>query len=168
MGWVTSESPVGCADDATCEHEGCKALAHVRFVSVNGEQRRSSGRCSSHAEVLRRKVSPKRPIAGAEASDLAEPVSPDEARITEALQTPVATPQQRAKIVYQIPIDAPVGLCKSCSAGIAWINTPGGKHMPVDTDGTPHWATCPTANQHGFTATTRQLRAYVVPLITSA
>lgn len=35
--------------------------------------------------------------------------------------------------------------CKGCYADIYWVKTPGGKNMPVDIDGTPHWASCPQA-----------------------
>lgn len=52
--------------------------------------------------------------------------------------------------------------CKSCGEPIDWVKTPAGKNMPVDLDQvtvvtkdgqvvvgrTPHWATCPNADQH--------------------
>lgn len=51
----------------------------------------------------------------------------------------------REPVRYPVPADARVGACRGCAAAIAWITTPAGKAMPVDPDGTPHWATCPKA-----------------------
>lgn len=36
--------------------------------------------------------------------------------------------------------------CRSCSALICWVRTPHGKRMPIDPDGTSHFATCPQAD----------------------
>jgi hypothetical protein len=49
---------------------------------------------------------------------------------------------------FAIPVGTPVAACKSCGAGIHWIKTAKGKNMPVDPDGTSHFATCPNADQH--------------------
>lgn len=39
--------------------------------------------------------------------------------------------------------------CKSCGAAIEWWKTPRGKMMPCDHGtATPHWSTCPNADQH--------------------
>lgn len=32
-----------------------------------------------------------------------------------------------------------------CGAGIWWIQTKAGKSMPLNSDGMPHWATCPNS-----------------------
>jgi len=59
------------------------------------------------------------------------------------------------------------GTCSSCGAAIVWVTTPAGKPMPLDAEPqkrvvlgrqtglahvldtwTPHWATCPNADQH--------------------
>ena len=32
--------------------------------------------------------------------------------------------------------------CRTCGAAIRFVETPSGKFMPVDPDGTPHFATC--------------------------
>lgn len=53
----------------------------------------------------------------------------------------------RKPIRYEIPPGADIVPCKGCGASIAWIRTTAGKAMPVDGDGTPHWATCPKASQ---------------------
>lgn len=52
---------------------------------------------------------------------------------------------ERPKITYPIPVLTPAALCRGCKAEIYWIKTPAGKAMPVDPDGTPHWATCERA-----------------------
>jgi len=39
--------------------------------------------------------------------------------------------------------------CRSCGARIEWWLTPRGKKMPTDHGtATPHWSTCPDADQH--------------------
>lgn len=35
--------------------------------------------------------------------------------------------------------------CKGCGEKIVWVVTKNGKRMPLDPDGTPHWASCPAA-----------------------
>ena len=35
------------------------------------------------------------------------------------------------------------GTCRSCGAAIRWVETRTGKRMPMDPDGTTHFATCP-------------------------
>tara|TARA_Y100000310_G_scaffold100468_1_gene98331 strand:- start:3671 stop:3916 length:246 start_codon:yes stop_codon:yes gene_type:complete len=55
--------------------------------------------------------------------------------------------KQIKQIKYDIPFNAPAGKCKGCRAYIRWIFTKNGKRMPVDPDGTPHFATCPKAQQ---------------------
>ena len=37
--------------------------------------------------------------------------------------------------------------CRSCQAEIRWVRTAAGKYMPLNADGTPHWATCPQAKE---------------------
>jgi len=38
--------------------------------------------------------------------------------------------------------------CSSCGAPILWVVTQAGKRMPLDPDGTTHFATCPNADEH--------------------
>lgn len=38
-----------------------------------------------------------------------------------------------------------VGACRSCQAPVLWAMTPIGRRMPLDRDGTSHFATCPQA-----------------------
>lgn len=38
--------------------------------------------------------------------------------------------------------------CRSCGAEIEWRKTEAGKNTPYDLSGTPHWATCPSADRH--------------------
>lgn len=49
---------------------------------------------------------------------------------------------------FPIPPSTPVKSCRSCGADIHWIETASGKRMPVNPDGTSHFATCPNADQH--------------------
>jgi hypothetical protein len=51
----------------------------------------------------------------------------------------------REPVKYEILPETPVAPCKGCGATIAWVKTAAGKMMPVDGDGTPHFATCPKA-----------------------
>lgn len=64
--------------------------------------------------------------------------------------TPQAT--RRAPLTFPIPPSAPETQCRSCEAMIAWIVTPAGKRMPVETRGAirgeSHFAHCPNAAQH--------------------
>jgi hypothetical protein len=55
------------------------------------------------------------------------------------------TMMARQAVKFEIPDDAPRGTCSGCAAAIAWISTATGKRMPVDADGTSHFATCPKA-----------------------
>lgn len=48
-------------------------------------------------------------------------------------------------MTYQIDTDAEPTTCRGCGAEIYWIRTIKGKLMPVDPDGTSHFATCPKA-----------------------
>lgn len=54
----------------------------------------------------------------------------------------------RAPLRFLIPPGTPEKKCRSCAAAIFWIVTAHGKHMPVDPDGTSHFATCPNAAKH--------------------
>lgn len=47
-----------------------------------------------------------------------------------------------------IPPNAPRRSCSSCAAIIYWVVMSTGKKMPVDPDGTSHFATCPNAAEH--------------------
>ena len=44
---------------------------------------------------------------------------------------------------FEIPPGTPEARCRSCQATIHWLKTAAGKNMPVDPDGTSHFATCP-------------------------
>ena len=46
---------------------------------------------------------------------------------------------------FPIPPDADKSSCRGCGSTIFWIKTAAGKMMPVDPDGTSHFATCPEA-----------------------
>ncbi len=63
------------------------------------------------------------------------------------LPTPAVPPAARRQVRFEIPANAPTGFCKSCLRAIAWIQ-PKGRLMPVDPDGTSHFATCPDAAAH--------------------
>jgi len=51
------------------------------------------------------------------------------------------------EIKYPVPAGTRKVVCKgeSCGREIYWVETDNGWRMPVDADGTPHWATCPDA-----------------------
>lgn len=58
---------------------------------------------------------------------------------------------------FTIPTGTQPRFCKGCRAVIYWLETGNGKRLPIDADGTTHWASCPAANQfrpnenpHGF------------------
>jgi hypothetical protein len=51
-------------------------------------------------------------------------------------------------VAFLIPAGEPIRSCRSCGASIYWILTASGKRMPVDPDGTSHFATCPNAAHH--------------------
>lgn len=55
-------------------------------------------------------------------------------------------------MTFEIPVGTPASACRSCHARIFWIRTTAGKSMPVDTDGTSHFATCPNAAKHRKTS----------------
>jgi hypothetical protein len=50
---------------------------------------------------------------------------------------------------YPVPEGTPERTCKGggCLRPIFYIVTPSGARMPVDPDGTPHFATCPDSKQ---------------------
>lgn len=50
-------------------------------------------------------------------------------------------------ITFEIPEGTEPSRCKGCKALIYWIKTRADKNMPVDPDGTSHFATCPNANK---------------------
>jgi hypothetical protein len=51
--------------------------------------------------------------------------------------------------VYSIPDDARFVPCRNgrCGQQITFVITEAGKKMPVNPDGTPHWANCPGVKQ---------------------
>ena len=48
---------------------------------------------------------------------------------------------------YTIPEGAIASPCKGCGEPIYWIKTIRGQNMPLNLDGTSHWATCPKAGE---------------------
>ena len=40
-----------------------------------------------------------------------------------------------------------VSTCRGCSQSIVWVKHNSGRSAPYDADGTPHFATCPQADQ---------------------
>jgi hypothetical protein len=58
---------------------------------------------------------------------------------------------------WAIPPSAPQRECRSCRAPIYWVVTDAGKPMPVNPDGSSHFATCAHAAEH------RKPRAKVQP-----
>ncbi|MCL2777740.1 MAG: hypothetical protein FWD73_07020 [Polyangiaceae bacterium] len=50
--------------------------------------------------------------------------------------------------LFVIPDGAPARNCTSCGAIIYWVRTKADRAMPVDHDGTSHFATCPNAAKH--------------------
>lgn len=51
------------------------------------------------------------------------------------------------EVKFEIPEGTPLVKCRGCGAPIYWIVTKNDKRMPVDRDGTSHFATCPGANE---------------------
>ncbi len=49
-------------------------------------------------------------------------------------------------ITFEIPDGAEPSQCRGCKSLIYWIKTTMGRNMPVDPDGTSHFATCPKAD----------------------
>jgi len=54
----------------------------------------------------------------------------------------------RARATWPIPPGTPRRSCRSCAAIVFWIETSRGRKMPLDPDGTSHFATCPDAAHH--------------------
>lgn len=54
----------------------------------------------------------------------------------------------RAPLRFLIPPGTPERQCRSCKAPVFWIVTARDRKMPVDHDGTSHFATCPNAAKH--------------------
>lgn len=55
------------------------------------------------------------------------------------------TPEQKMSNLLKLIGNA--SQCKGCGAGIWWVTTRAGKVMPLNSDGTPHWANCPKARE---------------------
>lgn len=51
------------------------------------------------------------------------------------------------EVLFEIPKGTPPASCRGCKASVYWIVTKAGKRMPVDADGTCHFATCPMAGK---------------------
>jgi hypothetical protein len=43
--------------------------------------------------------------------------------------------------------NAATATCRGCGAAVYWVRTENKKNMMVNTDGVPHWATCPKAKE---------------------
>ena len=48
---------------------------------------------------------------------------------------------------FEVPSGAEWTECRSCHEKIVWVRTKRGRAMPVNEDGTSHFATCPDANE---------------------
>lgn len=48
----------------------------------------------------------------------------------------------RRAVTFPVPPSTPQKECRSCRAKIFWIVTAAGKRMPVNPDGTSHFANC--------------------------
>ena len=54
---------------------------------------------------------------------------------------------KRKDIKFEIPDGSPISSCRGCNGMIYFVPQPSGSRMPVDPDGTPHWATCKNAGE---------------------
>ena len=50
-------------------------------------------------------------------------------------------------VEYPIPPGSVAQPCRGCGDPVYWIKTKAGQNMPLNPDGTSHFATCPKANQ---------------------
>lgn len=57
-------------------------------------------------------------------------------------------PPPKVAQTFIIPVGTASRHCSTCRATIYWIVTRAGRKMPVDPDGTSHFATCAQAAQH--------------------
>jgi len=48
----------------------------------------------------------------------------------------------RHEVRYEIPDGVDSVPCRGCNERIYWVKTKNDRPMPVNPDGTPHWATC--------------------------
>lgn len=55
---------------------------------------------------------------------------------------------RRETLRFDVRPGTPASSCRSCGATVFWIVTPRGRKMPVDGDGTSHFASCPHAAEH--------------------
>jgi hypothetical protein len=51
------------------------------------------------------------------------------------------------EVLFDIPAGTAASTCRGCGADVYWIITKAGKRMPVDGDGTSHFATCPMSGE---------------------
>jgi hypothetical protein len=51
------------------------------------------------------------------------------------------------ELKWEIPLGSVPQACRGCGARIYWLVMDSGARMPVDPDGTSHFATCPQANR---------------------
>lgn len=54
---------------------------------------------------------------------------------------------ERKAVTFAIPPGTPERSCASCGAPMFWLKTKTGRSMPVNPDGTSHFASCPQATQ---------------------
>lgn len=59
-----------------------------------------------------------------------------------------AAPPPRAPLTFPIPVGTPEKACRSCGGRMFWIVTASGRKMPLNPDGTSHFASCPDADAH--------------------
>lgn len=60
------------------------------------------------------------------------------------------SPEQKMSNLLKImgnPGTCGAGSRPGCGAGIWWVTTKAGKAMPLNSDGTPHWANCPNSRE---------------------
>jgi hypothetical protein len=48
---------------------------------------------------------------------------------------------------YEVPAGDFGRPCQACGKNIYFVKTPTGKYMPIEWDGTAHWANCPERAQ---------------------
>lgn len=52
---------------------------------------------------------------------------------------------ERKVVTFEIPSGTAQKSCRSCGAPMFWVKTRTGRSMPVNADGTSHFASCPEA-----------------------
>jgi hypothetical protein len=94
-------------------------------------------------------------------ADFQNAVAKDDDEIHDAEIVPDATPAQSG-LIFEIPPGTPAARCRSCEADVYWVKTKSGKNMPANADGTSHFSTCPSADQHRETRESKHLAALLI------